>query len=58
MREQEVLKELKKGDGQSWEEDRIIYVDRRIYIPNNQKIKEKILQENHDPVDIRHPEQQ
>jgi len=25
---------------------------------NNQKIKEKILQENHDPVDIKHPEQQ
>jgi len=31
--------------------------DGRIYIQNNQKIK-KILQENHDPVDIRHLEQQ
>ena len=30
----------------------------RIYIPNNQKIKEKILQKNHDPVDIGHPGQQ
>ena len=30
----------------------------RIYISNNQKIKEKILQENHDPVDIEHPGQQ
>ena len=30
----------------------------RIYIPNNQKIKEKIHQKNHDPVDIRYPGQQ
>ena len=30
----------------------------RIYMPNNQKIKEKILQENHDPVDIGYLEQQ
>jgi len=30
----------------------------RIYMPNNQKIKEKILQENHDPVDIEYLEQQ
>jgi len=49
---------LEKEDKQSWEEDGIIYVDRRIYIPNNQKIKEKILQENYDPADIRHPGQQ
>jgi len=33
-------------------------VDGRIYIPNNQKIKEKILQENHDLVDIEYPGQQ
>jgi len=33
-------------------------VDGRIYIPNNQKIKEKILQENHDLVDIGYPGQQ
>ena len=33
-------------------------MDRRIYIPNSQKIKEKILQENHEPVDIGHPGQQ
>ena len=58
MREQEVLKELKKEDGQSWKEDGIIYVDGRIYMLNNQKIKEKILQKSHDPVDIGHPGQQ
>jgi len=43
---------LKKEDGQSWEEDRIVYVDGRIYIPNNQKIKEKILQKNYNLVNI------
>ena len=52
-----MIKKLEKGDGQSWKEDVIIYVDRRIYIPNNQKIREKILQENHELVDIRHPGQ-
>ena len=58
MKGQEVCKELEKEDSQSFEEDEIVYVDRRIYIPNNQKIKERILQENHEPVNIEHPEQQ
>jgi len=49
---------LEKKDEQAWEEDGIVYVDGRIYIPNSQKIKEKILQENHEPVDIGYPEQQ
>ena len=34
-KEQEVCKELEKEDGQSFEEDGIVYVDGRIYIPNN-----------------------
>ena len=57
-KEQEVCKELEKEDGQLFKEDRIVYVDGRIYIPNNQKIRERILQKNHDPVDIGHPGQQ
>ena len=40
------------------EDNDIVYVDGRIYIPNNKKIQEQILQENHDPVNIRHPGQQ
>jgi len=48
---------LEKEDGQAWKEDGIVHVDGRIYIPNSQKIKEKILQENHEPVDIGHPGQ-
>ena len=39
-REQEVIQELKKEDGQTWKDNRIVYVDRQIYIPNNKKIQE------------------
>ena len=51
-REQEVVQALEKDDGLSWEQDRIVYMEGRIYIPNNKKLKEKILQENYDSVDI------
>ena len=54
-REHEVEQELKKENGLVWEQDRIIYIERQIYIPNNRKLKKKILQENHDLVDISHP---
>ena len=47
--------ELKKGDGLAWEQDEITYIDGQI---NNRKIKEQILQENHDPMNVGHPEQQ
>jgi len=58
MREHKVEQELKKGDGLTWEQDGITYMDRWIYILNNRKIKEQILQENYDPADIGHSEQQ
>ena len=54
-REREVVQALKKYNGLSWEQDGVVYMDRRIYIPNNKKLKEKILQENHDLLDIGHP---
>ena len=57
-RELEVHRELEKEDRQSWEKNGIVYIDERIYILNNQKIKEKIFQENYDPVNIGHLEQQ
>ena len=50
--EQEVCRELEKKDGQLWEDDGIVYVDGQIYVPNGQKIKKKILHENHKLVDI------
>ena len=34
-KEQEVHKELEKEDRQAWEEDGIVYMDGRIYIPNS-----------------------
>ena len=53
-----MVQALEKNDGLSWEEDRIIYMEGRIYVPNNKKLKEKILQENYDLVDVGHPGQQ
>jgi len=57
-KEQEVIQALEKDNGLSWKEDGIVYMEGRIYIPNNRKLKEKILQENHDSVDVEHPGQQ
>ena len=34
-----------------------VYVNGRIYIPNNRKIQEQVLWENHDLIDIGHLEQ-
>ena len=33
-------------------------MEEMIYIPNNKKLKKKILQENHNSVDVEHPGQQ
>ena len=49
---------LKKEDGSTQEQDEIVYIEEKIYIPNNRKLKEKILWENHNEADIGHPEQQ
>jgi len=56
-REKEVVQALKKEDGLTWEKDGVVYMKGRIYIPNNKKIKEEILKENHDSVDVGHPGQ-
>jgi len=37
-REQEIQKELEKDDIQAWEDNGIVYVKERIYIPNNRNI--------------------
>jgi len=50
IREKEVIQALKKEDGLPWEEDGVVYMKGRIYVPNNKKIREEILKENH----IRH----
>ncbi len=53
-REKEVIQALKKEDGLTQEEDGVVYMEGRIYVPNNKKIQEEILKENHDLVDIGH----
>jgi len=35
IREQKVWKELKKDNSQVWKDNSIVYVNRKIYIPNN-----------------------
>jgi len=56
-REKEVIQALEKKDGLTWKEDGVVYMEGRIYVPNNKKIKEEILKENHDSVDVGHPGQ-
>ena len=56
-REKEVLQALQKEDGSAWEENEVVYMEGRIYVPNNKDIKEEILREHHDPADVRHPGQ-
>jgi len=56
-REKEVVQVLKKEDGLTWEEDEVMYIEERIYVPNNKKIKEEVLKENHNLADVGHPGQ-
>jgi len=53
-----VVQALKKQDGLTWEEDRVVYIEERTYVPNNKKIREEILKENHNLVDVEYPGQQ
>ena len=56
-RGKEVVQALKKEDGLTWEEDGVVYMEGRIYVLNNRKIKKEILKENHDLADVGHPGQ-
>jgi len=56
-REKEVIQALEKKDGLTWEEDGVVYMEERIYVPNDKKIKKEILKENYDLVDVGHPGQ-
>jgi len=56
-REKEIIQALEKKDRLAWKEDGMAYMEERIYIPNNKKLREEILKKHHDPADIRHPEQ-
>ena len=43
---------MEKEDGLAWEENEVVYIEGRIYMPNNKNLREKILKEHHDPADI------
>jgi len=43
---------MEKQDGLIWEENGVVYIEERIYVPNNKKIREEILKENHNSVDV------
>ena len=53
-REQEVQKELEKEDEQVQEDNKVVNIEAKIYIPNNWKIQEQILQDNYELANIRH----
>ena len=57
IRENEVVQALERNDGLTWEEDGVVYMEEKVYVLNNKKIKEEILKKNHDSVDVGHPEQ-
>jgi len=56
-REKEVVQALKKENSLIWKEDGVVYIEGRVYVPNNKKIWKEILKENHDSVNIGHPGQ-
>ena len=55
--EKEIIQALEKQDRLTREEDGVVYIEGRIYVPNNKKIREEILKENHDLADVGYPEQ-
>lgn len=38
IREREMTQELKKENSLVWKDNKIVYMDRQIYIPNNKKL--------------------
>ena len=48
-REKEIVQAMKRENGLAWEEDDVVYMEGRIYVPNNKDLKEEILREHHDP---------
>ena len=52
-----MVQALEKQDGLTWEEDGVVYMKGRTYMLNNKRIREEILKENHNSVDVDHPGQ-
>ena len=56
-REKEIVQVLEKNNRSTWKEERVVYMEGRIYMLNNKEIREEILKEHYDPADIGHPGQ-
>ena len=56
-RQKEIVQAMRREDRLAWEEDNVVYMEGRIYVPNNKDLKEEILREYHDLADVRHPGQ-
>jgi len=39
-REKEIVQAMKRENGLAWEEDDVVYMEGRIYVPNNKDLKE------------------
>ena len=59
IREKEVVQALEKNNGLTWEEDGVAYIEGWdiVYVPNSKELREEILREHHDPVNIGYPGQ-
>ncbi len=52
------MKKTEERQWTTWEDNRIVYIEGKIYVPNNWKIQEQILQENYELADVRYLGQQ
>ena len=48
---------MEKEDELAWKENKVVYMEGRIYVPNNKNLREEILKEHHDLADIGYPGQ-
>ena len=55
--EKEVYQKLADEKDTTKEQDGIVWMDDRIYVPNNKDLREQILVEHHEPAALGHPGQ-
>jgi len=55
IREKEIIQALEKKYGLAWKEDGMAYMEGRIYVPNDKKLREEILKKHHNLVNTGHP---
>jgi hypothetical protein len=54
-RESKVVQEMEKQPKKLWENDGVIYRNRKIYVANSQEIRDHILHKHHYSPDVGHP---